>query len=40
MKVAGLLIAPIIVALILLAVHFLFMPLDVLWYVAIRRLGL
>ena len=37
---AALIIAPVVIALILLAVHFLFMPLDVLWYVAVRRLGL
>jgi succinoglycan biosynthesis transport protein ExoP len=39
-KIGILLVAPVIVAVLLLLVHFLLIPLDVLWYVALRRLGM
>jgi uncharacterized protein involved in exopolysaccharide biosynthesis len=39
-RVGVLLIAPVIVAIILAIVHFFFIPLDVLWYVGLRRLGM
>jgi succinoglycan biosynthesis transport protein ExoP len=39
-RVGALLIAPIIVAIILALVHFLWIPLDILWYVGLRRLGM
>jgi len=39
-RVGVLLIAPVIVAIILALVHFFFIPLDVLWYVGLRRLGM
>jgi uncharacterized protein involved in exopolysaccharide biosynthesis len=39
-KVGVMLIAPIVVAIILALVHFLWIPLDILWYVGLRRLGM
>jgi uncharacterized protein involved in exopolysaccharide biosynthesis len=39
-KVGALLIAPVIVAIVLVLVHFLWIPLDILWYVGLRRLGM
>lgn len=39
-RVGVLLIAPVIVAIILALIHFLWIPLDVLWYVGLRRLGM
>jgi succinoglycan biosynthesis transport protein ExoP len=39
-KLTALVIAPVLVVVALLLVHFLFIPLDVLWYVALRRLGM
>lgn len=39
-RVGVLLIAPVIIAIILALVHFFFIPLDVLWYVGLRRLGM
>jgi uncharacterized protein involved in exopolysaccharide biosynthesis len=39
-RLSALVIAPVIVAIIAVAVHFLVVPLDVLWYVALRRLGM
>lgn len=39
-KLTALVIAPVLVIVALLLVHFLFIPLDVLWYVALRRLGM
>jgi uncharacterized protein involved in exopolysaccharide biosynthesis len=39
-KLTALVIAPVLVVIALLLVHFLFIPLDVLWYVALRRLGM
>ena len=39
-KVGVLLVAPLIVAVILLLIHFLWIPLDILWYVGLRRLGM
>jgi uncharacterized protein involved in exopolysaccharide biosynthesis len=39
-KLTALVIAPVVVVVALLLVHFLFIPLDVLWYVALRRLGM
>lgn len=39
-KITALVVAPLIVAVVLALVHFLWIPLDVLWYVALRRLGM
>jgi uncharacterized protein involved in exopolysaccharide biosynthesis len=39
-RVGVLLVAPLIVAVILLLIHFLWIPLDILWYVGLRRLGM
>ncbi len=39
-RVGALLIAPVIVAVILALIHFLWIPLDILWYVGLRRLGM
>jgi uncharacterized protein involved in exopolysaccharide biosynthesis len=39
-RLSALVIAPVIVAIAAVAVHFLWIPLDVLWYVALRRLGM
>jgi uncharacterized protein involved in exopolysaccharide biosynthesis len=39
-KLTALVIAPVLVVVALLLVHFFFIPLDVLWYVALRRLGM
>jgi succinoglycan biosynthesis transport protein ExoP len=39
-RVGALLIAPLIVGIILLLIHFLWIPLDILWYVGLRRLGM
>jgi len=39
-RVGVLLIAPIIAGIILALIHFLWIPLDVLWYVGLRRLGM
>ncbi len=39
-KLGVLLIAPIAVAIVLALIHFLWIPLDVLWYVGLRRLGM
>ena len=39
-RVGVLLIVPVVFALILLLVHFLWIPLDILWYVGLRRLGM
>jgi succinoglycan biosynthesis transport protein ExoP len=39
-KVGVLLVAPLIVGAILLLIHFLWIPLDILWYVGLRRLGM
>ncbi len=35
-----LVVAPVVLALLAVAVHFFFINLDVLWYVALRRLGM
>lgn len=40
LRVGILLIAPVIVGIVLALVHFFFIPLDVLWYVGLRRLGM
>lgn len=39
-RVGVLLIAPIVLAIILALIHFLWIPLDVLWYVGLRKLGM
>jgi len=39
-RVGVLLIAPVVIAIILALIHFLWIPLDVLWYVGLRRLGM
>jgi len=39
-RVGVMLIAPLIVGVILLLIHFLWIPLDILWYVGLRRLGM
>jgi len=39
-RVGLLLVAPLIVGAILLLIHFLWIPLDILWYVGLRRLGM
>ena len=39
-RVGGLLIIPVVLAVVLLVVHFLFINLDILWYVALRRFGI
>lgn len=39
-RVGVLLITPVIVGIILALIHFLWIPLDVLWYVGLRRLGM
>lgn len=39
-RVGVLLIAPVVAAIILALVHFFFIPLDVLWYVGLRKLGM
>lgn len=39
-KVGALLVAPVILAIVLALIHFLWIPLDVLWYVGLRRLGM
>jgi uncharacterized protein involved in exopolysaccharide biosynthesis len=39
-RVGILLIAPVVAAIILALIHFLWIPLDVLWYVAQRKLGM
>jgi len=39
-KLGVLLIAPIAIAIVLALIHFLWIPLDVLWYVGLRRLGM
>jgi uncharacterized protein involved in exopolysaccharide biosynthesis len=39
-RVGVLLIAPLIAGIILALIHFLWIPLDVLWYVGLRRLGM
>lgn len=39
-RLVGLLLVPAVIIIILAVVHFVVMPLDVLWYVAIRRFGL
>lgn len=39
-RVGVLLIAPLVIAVILALIHFLWIPLDVLWYVGLRKLGM
>lgn len=39
-RVGALLITPIVLALILALIHFLWIPLDILWYVGLRKLGM
>ena len=39
-RVGVLLIAPVAIAAVLALVHFFWIPLDVLWYVGLRRLGM
>jgi hypothetical protein len=39
-KLTALVIAPVVVAILLALVHFFWIPLDVLWYVGLRRLGM
>ncbi|MSR10044.1 MAG: hypothetical protein EXR82_11100 [Gammaproteobacteria bacterium] len=39
-RVGVLLIAPVVIAAVLALVHFFWIPLDVLWYVGLRRLGM
>ena len=39
-RMSALVIAPVVVAIVAIAVHFLVVPLDVLWYVALRRFGM
>ncbi|MEO7385710.1 MAG: hypothetical protein ABIX37_02110 [Gammaproteobacteria bacterium] len=39
-RVGVVLIAPLIVAILLALIHFLWIPLDVLWYVGLRKLGM
>ncbi|MBL8200258.1 MAG: hypothetical protein JNK40_04730 [Chromatiales bacterium] len=39
-RVGVLLIAPVIVAIVLALIHFFWVPLDILWYVGLRRLGM
>jgi uncharacterized protein involved in exopolysaccharide biosynthesis len=39
-RVGTLLIAPVVIAIILALIHFFLIPLDVLWYVGLRRLGM
>ncbi len=40
LRMSALVIAPVVVAIAAVLVHFLVVPLDVLWYVALRRLGM
>ncbi len=39
-RVGALLVAPAVVAVVLILVHFLWIPIDVLWYVGLRKLGM
>ena len=39
-RIGALLVAPALLAVLLLLVHFLVIPLDVLWYVLLRKFGI
>lgn len=39
-RVGALLIAPVVIAIILALIHFLWIPLDILWYVGLRKFGM
>ena len=39
-RMSAMVIAPIVVAIVAVLIHFFWIPLDVLWYVALRRFGM